>query len=405
VTTDTRPPRSRSILALLLGVIAVVAVLASVLGTWARSSIYDSDAVARAVDNAMRDPEVIDALATHLTDQVMEAVEVERRVADRLPDEQAAALAPLLTGGMRTLVHDGFVAMLGRDRSRQVVVTAAREGHGQLVRVLDTGQLSAAFQTADGEVSLNLLPVMGRGFELVQRTGLLADVEFPELERGGDPAEQIASLEEALGRQLPADFGQLVVYEGEAVAKAETAVTRAQQALTFFKRSVLVVYVVAIGAAGGSVFLARRRPRALGYLSLGVVAAMVLGRAVIRLAIDAAPGVALNPGARAAIARVVNTLADGLLTAVTVALLLALGAAVLSLLAEREGSLRTALHRQREMVTVGAGGLVVAVVWLAGMSTGALVVATVAAAAVVAAAWLPERSAAGPAAETGSGSD
>jgi hypothetical protein len=45
-------------------------------------------------------------------------------------------------------------------------------------------------------------------------------------------------------------------------------------------------------------------------------------------------------------------------------------------------------------------GLVVAVLWLAGMSTGALVVAAVAAAAVVAAAWLPERAAA----STGSGS-
>ena len=399
MTTPARRHRSRSALAVLLGVIAVVAVLASVLGTWARSSIYDSDAVARAVDNALRDPEVIDALATHLTDQLMEAIEVERRVADRLPEDQAV-LAPLLTGGVRGLVHDGLVALLGRDGIRQVVVAAAREGHEQLVRVLDTGQLTTAFQTADGTVSVNLLPLMGRGFELVQSTGLLADVEMPELERRGDPAEQIASLEDALDRQLPDDFGQLVVYEGEAVAKAETAVARAQQAMTFFKRSLLVVYVVAVGAAVGSVFLARRRTRALGYLSLGVVAAMVLGRAVIRLAIDAAPGVALNPGARAAIARVVTTLADGLLTAVTVALLLALGAAVLSLLAEREGSLRTALRRQRELVTVGAGGLVVAVLWLAGMSTGALVVAAVAAAAVVAAAWLPERAAA----NTGSGS-
>ncbi|HMS89415.1 MAG TPA: hypothetical protein PKE56_13265 [Acidimicrobiales bacterium] len=399
MTTPARRHRSRSALAVLLGVIAVVAVLASVLGTWARSSIYDSDAVARAVDNALRDPEVIDALATHLTDQLMEAIEVERRVADRLPEDQAV-LAPLLTGGVRGLVHDGLVALLGRDGIRQVVVAAAREGHEQLVRVLDTGQLTTAFQTADGTVSVNLLPLMGRGFELVQSTGLLADVEMPELERRGDPAEQIASLEDALDRQLPDDFGQLVVYEGEAVAKAETAVARAQQAMTFFKRSLLVVYVVAVGAAVGSVFLARRRTRALGYLSLGVVAAMVLGRAVIRLAIDAAPGVALNPGARAAIARVVTTLADGLLTAVTVALLLALGAAVLSLLAEREGSLRTALRRQRELVTVGAGGLVVAVLWLAGMSTGALVVAAVAAAAVVAAAPLPERAAA----STGSGS-
>jgi len=102
VTTPARRHRSRSALAVLLGVIAVVAVLASVLGTWARSSIYDSDAVARAVDNALRDPEVIDALATHLTDQLMEAIEVERRVADRLPEDQAV-LAPLLTGGVRVI--------------------------------------------------------------------------------------------------------------------------------------------------------------------------------------------------------------------------------------------------------------------------------------------------------------
>mgnify|MGYP003374334853 CR=1 FL=1 len=103
--------------------------------------------------------------------------------------------------------------------------------------------------------------------------GPSARFEMPELERRGDPAEQIASLEDALDRQLPDDFGQLVVYEGEAVDKAETAVARAQQAMTFFKRSLLVVYVVAGGAAVGSVFLARRRTRALGYLSLGVVAA------------------------------------------------------------------------------------------------------------------------------------
>lgn len=391
MTTDPRPSRSRSILALVLGLIAVVAMLASVLGTWARSSIYDSDAVARAVDNALRDPEVIDALATRLTDQLLDAVEAERRVVELLPGDRSVALAPLLVGGVRTLVHDGLVALLGRDDTRDVVVTAAREGHAQLVRILDTGQISRVFQTADGTVRANLLPLMARGFELVQRTGLLADVELPTLERGGDPAEQIASLEDALEVRLPDDFGQLVVYEGAAVARAETVVARAQQALTLFKRSLLVVYLVAIGAAAGSVLLARRRTRALGYLSLGVVAAMVLGRAIIRLAIEAAPGVALNPGARAAIARMVNSLADGLLTAFTVALLLALGAAALSLLADREDSLRTALHRQREVVTVGAGGLVVAVLWLAGLSTLGVLVAVVAAGAVVVAAWLPPR--------------
>jgi hypothetical protein len=399
VTTAARPQRSRSALAVLLGAIAVVAVLAAVLGTWARTSIYDSDAVAEAVDNALRDPEVIDALATHLTDQLLEAVEVDRRLAERLPDDQAV-LAPLLTGGVRGLVHDGMVAVLGRDGTRRMVVGAARESHAQLVRVLDTGQLSTVFQTADGTVRVNLLPLMGRGFELIQGTGILADVTLPDLARGGDPAEQIAALETALDRPLPDDFGQLVVYEGEEVARAEAVVARAQQALTLFKRALLLVYVVAVGAGAASVFLARRRPRALGYLSLGVVGAMVLGRAVIRAAVDASPGLALNPGARAAIARVVTTLADGLTTAVTVALLLALAAAALALMTDRRGSLRVALRAQRHLVTVGAGGLVVAVLWSAGLSLGALLATTLAGGAVVAAAWIPERAPTG--AEPGS---
>ena len=56
-----------------LGVLAVVGLLATILGSWARSSIYDTDTVAAAVDSALQDPAVIDALATRLTDQLIEA--------------------------------------------------------------------------------------------------------------------------------------------------------------------------------------------------------------------------------------------------------------------------------------------------------------------------------------------
>lgn len=88
-------------------------------------------------------------------------------------------------------------------------------------------------------------------------------------------------------------------------------------------------------------------------------------------------------------ARAVTSLAEGLLTAVTVALLVALAAAVIALLADRQGSLVDAMRRQREMVTAGAAGLILAVLWMVGLTPWGLAVTGALAATVIAAAWLP----------------
>jgi hypothetical protein len=386
----TRPRRSwgRSVLSTVLGVLAVIGLLATILGSWARSSIYDTDTVAAAVNSALQDPAVIDALATRLTDQVIEAASVEDRIRDRLPDSQAD-LAPAFTGGVRAAVHEGFVNILSRDGTRKVVVGAARESHAQVVRIIETGELSTRLNTSNGTATLNLLPLMGSGFDMIQDNGILRSVEFPELERGGDPKAQIASLEEALGRPLPEDFGQIVVYRGDAIDRANSLVARAQEALELFRRAMVVLVVVTAVAASLSVVVANRRYRAIGFLAFGVVVAMAGARAIVRYVVGASPDLVTNPGARAAVARAVTSLAEGLLTAVTVALLVALAAAVIALLADRQGSLVDAMRCQREMVTAGAAGLILAVLWMVGLTPWGLAVTGALAAAVIAAAWLP----------------
>lgn len=398
--TTTAAGWPRSILSLSLGLITTVAVLASVLGYWAQASIYDSEAVGRAVDAAMRDPEVIDALAEYLTDQIMAAAEVEARVETQLEGSRLASNGPmvgrLLAAGARSQIHTGMTHVLSHDATRRAVVEAARQSHGQLVQILDSGQIGTVVRVADGTVTLNLLPVMGRGFAMVQEAGLLRNVDLPNLERTGDPAEQIRDLELALGRPLPPDFGQLVVYEGAAVNRAESLVAQIQQALAIFHRSLLAVQVIAVGSAVGTILLARRRLRSLGYLATGIVCSMAVGRALIRAALAAAPSVAANPGARATIARIVNTLASGLVTAVTVTLLTSLLVAAAALAADREGSLSLALKRNREVVTAAAAGLLVAVLWSVGATPVGLTLAGLVAAAMVVAAWLPARSASRP---------
>ena len=72
-----------------------------------------------------------------------------------------------------------------------------------------------------------------------QDRGVLTSVDLPELSREGDPQEQITALEDAFGRDLPDDFGQLVVYSSATVAEGQAAVARAQDAFAMFKRGIV----------------------------------------------------------------------------------------------------------------------------------------------------------------------
>ena len=69
----------RTIGAAVLGVIAVVGLLASVVGFWARGTVFDESEVAGAVEAAIDEPGVTDALAVRLTDSVMTAIDLETR--------------------------------------------------------------------------------------------------------------------------------------------------------------------------------------------------------------------------------------------------------------------------------------------------------------------------------------
>ena len=75
----------------------------------------------------------------------------------------------------------------------------------------------------NGEVSINLLPLLSRGLLAIQDLGVLADARVPVFTADGDPAEQQAELSVAIGRTLPADFGQLVVYRSEKLAIEQDA--------------------------------------------------------------------------------------------------------------------------------------------------------------------------------------
>jgi hypothetical protein len=255
--------------------------------------------------------------------------------------------------------------------------------------VLDGDGVADGVRIDGDEVQVNLLPLVGLGLRDVQSLGYLDGLEIPSLSADGDPVEQIAALERLAGRDLPVDFGQLTIYRDEAVAKASETVQTAQRLLRLAKRALALVLVVTLASYTATVLLARRRARTVLVLSLGSVAALLIARALARAVLDQAPVVALNPAARVAITATLSSLASGLFTILTLAIVTGVAVAAVAFLRSdaqvavrlrtRAGGLRggtwDAIRSHRDVVALASAALAVAVLAFGGIGRAQVVVA------------------------------
>ena len=329
-SSPSSPTRLRSIAVGALGVLAVIGVLASTIGLWARVTLFDSDKVASAAGATLDDPEVVSALATYLTDQVFLALDVQDRVTEVLP----AALEPVrvvIGRQARSLVADQVGKALSTDQFQAVFERLVAVAHTRLMRVLNGDGLGDFVSVQDGVVSVNLVPIAEQALQSLQDLGLLTKVTLPDLS-SGDASEQISKLEAALGRELPDDFGQLVVYRTDAVDGGGATLSTAQRALVLFKRSVVLIVGLTVVLLAATVVLARRRLRATMLLALGGVAAMVLVRVAINRISVRLPSLLIDPAGRTAVRITFDQLTTGLTRAIVVLAVLGLLIAVVAYL-------------------------------------------------------------------------
>jgi hypothetical protein len=386
----------------LFGIIGTLGVLASVVGVWAHNTVFSSSRVADAVEAALLNPEVNEALAVYLTDQVMDAVPLEDMVSEKVPEELEPFI-PVLVGGVRSAVHEGFTRVVEDPRAREALVTVVERAHGRVMQVLEGDGLTGALRIEGEDIKVNLLPLLSRGLERLQDRGILTSVDLPELAPEGDPQEQIAALEDAIGRDLPDDFGQLVVYSSDNVADSQAAVARAQDAFVLFRRSIVALIALTIICLGASAALATNRRRAAVALLLSVVAALVVGRVLIRTVVEEAPSLAAKPGGRAALQEMVTSLTDGLLRLVSVGILIGVVLALVAIVLGNEramtrmrgaagtgaGGARTALDEHRDATALVSVAMALLVITLTGFSWLSLIVVVVFLGVAGWAAWAP----------------
>jgi hypothetical protein len=316
VAVETAPPqrhRARSITATVLGILAVLVLTVGIGAVWAKVTVLRSDRVAELVNDAIAQPEVQQALATYLADSAATAADLESALRNVLPDA-LDRFAPSIAAGAESAVERVLERVLSTEQFQQIVTTVVEKAHAEAMRVLRGDGLPGGINVENGKVSLNTLPLLTQALTALQSaTGLFSNVEIPQLSAGGDPAEQEAELEAAFGRDLPAGFGQLVVYQSDTVAKAQESVQNAQRLFVIAKRALLAVILLSVVLVAATILVAPRRARAVLVLALGTTAAMVILRSAVRAVVNQAPDLTDRPGAKAAIRSILGGASESLL--------------------------------------------------------------------------------------------
>jgi hypothetical protein len=313
----------------IVGVLAVLLLLVSAIAVWARVTLFDSDKIAALAGDALAEPEVDAALADRVTQELFTAVDVDALLGEVLPSS-LDRLAPTIAGGLQAAVDRGLTEAFGNPEVQELITNLVRRAHAAAMRLLEGDGLVDGITVVDGAVTLNLLPLIDRGLTRLQSFGLLSDVQLPELSVDGNPTEQIAELEAALNRDLPDDFGQLVVYESDRLSDAQASVESAQRTLVLVKRALWVLLIATAALIALTIIIAHNRWRAALLLGLGTVAAIVIARTGVRRVRDDAPDLIERPGGKAALAAMLDGAASGLLRVFGLVLLVA---AVVALIA------------------------------------------------------------------------
>lgn len=299
--------RVRSITAVIAGVIGVLAILVGGSGLWALWVAFDSDRFERRIDEILAEPEVSDAIAARVVAEVAEAVGLRDAVVDLLPGSFEPA-ADLVLAGARTFVVDRVGDALRRDDVRGLVAGAAGRAHAGAVEVLRGGSMVDGLRVVDDEVRLDLFPLVGVALERLQDLGLFREAELPELTRAAGADANRASLGAALDRELPPEFGEVVVFRSEALDRAGTTVDLVQRWLLISARLSVLALVTGTAASIAAVVLAHRRIRAVGIIAAALGVEVVVVQLATQRVANRVPTLVESLAGQIAISEIVDDL-------------------------------------------------------------------------------------------------
>jgi hypothetical protein len=319
----TRSRRARRWFVGVLVVLFSVGVVASLIGVWAKRTALDTNSFVRTVDPLPRDADVSRALSAFISQELFVTLDIDQRARDALPENLQFFVGPL-EGIVRDYARDAIVTVLKSDQFERIWNDAVTTAHRLALRVLD-GDDPPGVVRRDGEVVLDLLPAIHDILQriIAQGPGFLGNVQLPELDENATRGEIRRQLSDRLGVNVPADFGQIPVFQ-------EDRLSEASETVHLLGRLVIGTVILTILFGAGALLLSTGRRRTILQLGLGVAIATYLVFTILRVVVDDLVDLVEEgdnrAAARAAASIVSRGLRDGAWYLLVAGLLVAVGA-------------------------------------------------------------------------------
>ena len=310
-------PRWRRFLVGFLVVVVCVLTPVSLMAVWLRNTLLHTDQFVSTLAPLSDNSDVQQALATRVTNTLIEGANLEAQIRDRLP-ERAKPAAPFIVGGAEQVVHAVALNVVQSDRFSDVWEGMLRRAHSQVLNVLE-GKGTDRVSTKQGQIVLRVGPVAQKALTALQkRTDLFDDVDAQQLNR------------------------QIVLAQSEDLRKA-------QDGVRFFNSIAYILPIVLLVLLGVAIWLSGNRRRTILRTALGIALGMGLLLVLFNLArtvyLDALPSDVNHDAATAVYDQVLSFLRTSAVTAFVVAIIVAI-AAWLSGPGRAGTRVRAAFHRE-----------------------------------------------------------
>ncbi|HEY5578366.1 MAG TPA: hypothetical protein VIL12_01615, partial [Acidimicrobiia bacterium] len=180
-------------LAIVFMILAWVGVIASGSAWWVHQTLLDTDGWVELVGPIATDEAVTEAVATRISAEIVDVLDLEDRLANRLPDPLDILALPL-AGFAEGFIHDRVLDAVQGERFRVIWEEANRIAHSTAVTILRGG--AGPVEVSGGVVTFDLAGVVSDVLSgAAARLGDLLGVDLSGVGSGG----LIAFLEDRLG--------------------------------------------------------------------------------------------------------------------------------------------------------------------------------------------------------------
>lgn len=233
-------PRWRRIATVVLLVVGTISLLVANVTVFLKRTLLDTESFVATLEPLAEREEIVDALSGEIASAIANAIDTRQLVADALPEEAQTLAGPIASG------VEGFIGrttreVIASDAFAQIWEEALRLVHEAAAEIIGGG--GDLVRTEGGEVQLDLSKVVQAVTDRLADAGLDLDL---------DP-----------------DLGVITLYSSDQLAQL-------QDAIHFFDRLTIVMWVLTLAAFVGAVVASARRRRTVLVLGIAVAAAALV---------------------------------------------------------------------------------------------------------------------------------